>query len=150
MKKFFLILLMITGSFVVFAQKYSGKKQISQKEILNEKYCTGLFKSADGTILDVAAENSGAVGYTNILNWMSGRVAGLRIFTLPNGSRVPYIRGRLATIFIDENLVDESYFNALSVNEIAMIKVINGPFAGSPGNGEGGLIAIYRIKAEQE
>jgi hypothetical protein len=148
MKKFFVLLVLITGTLVVTAQKYSGKKEISQKEILNEKYCTGLFKSSDGTILDLAADNSGAKGYTNILNWMAGRVAGLRIITLPNGNRVPHIRGRLATIFIDESIVDVSFLNTLSVNDIAMIKVITGPFSGAPGNDGGGVIAIYTIKGE--
>jgi len=40
--------------------------------------------------------------------------------------------------------------NFLSVNDIAMIKVIKGPFVGAIGNGGGGTIAIYTIKAGDE
>jgi len=46
--------------------------------------------------------------------------------------------------------MDPSYLNVLSVNDIAMIKVIKGPFAGAIGNGGGGTIAIYTIKANDE
>ena len=35
-------------------------------------------------------------------------------------------------------------------DDIAMIKVIKGPFAGAVGNGGGGVIAIYTLKGEDE
>ena len=120
----------------------------SYKEILNEKYSTGLFKSADGTIIDIAAEN--VQPYFNILDWLDGRIAGLQVYNTRGGVRIPVIRGSIATIFLDEIRLDPSYLNILSVNDIAMIKVIKGPFAGAVGNGGGGVIAIYTLKGEDE
>jgi outer membrane receptor protein involved in Fe transport len=55
-----------------------------------------------------------------------------------------------ATIFVDEMQMDPSYLNFISVNDIGMIKVIKGPFAGAIGNGGGGTIAIYTIRADDD
>ena len=60
------------------------------------------------------------------------------------------IRGSVAGIFVDEFRIDASFLNSLSVHDIAMIKVIKGPFAGAIGGGGGGTIAIYTFKAEDE
>jgi hypothetical protein len=60
------------------------------------------------------------------------------------------IRGSVATIFVDEIRMDASFLNSLAVNDIGMIKVIKGPFAGAIGNGGGGTIAIYTIRGEDD
>ena len=147
MKKIFLIILIaITGS-SVFAQSYRGQTQKSPEDKLNEKYCTGLFKSAHGTIFDIQNEPS-AAGYLNILDWLQGRVAGLQIYTHRSGTRVPYIRGNAATIFVDEMQMDPRLFNSIPFNDIAMIKVIKTSFAGSFGNRS--AVAIYTIEPEDE
>ena len=84
------------------------------------------------------------------MDWLDGRIAGLRVYNGRGGIRIPVIRGSVATIFLDEMRLDPSYLNILSVNDIAMIKVIKGPFAGAVGNGGGGVIAIYTLKGEDE
>jgi hypothetical protein len=147
MKKIFLIAAVFTISVATMAQKYSSRVK-SPNEILNEQYANGMFKSADGTIFNIQSENVAA--YFNILDWLDGRVAGLQVFFSRNGIRVPVIRGSAATIFVDEMRMDASYLNILSVNDIAMVKIIKGPFAGAIGNGGGGTIAIYTIKADDE
>ena len=149
MKKFFVIAtLLFTITFAATAQKYSASKAKSPKEILNDQYATGMFKSTDGTVFDI--ENENVQAYFNILDWLEGRVAGLQVFVSRSGIRVPVIRGSVATIFVDEMRMDASFLNMLSVHDIAMIKVIKGPFAGAIGNGGGGTIAIYTIKGEDE
>lgn len=148
MKKILLITTLFTIGISAFAQVNLSKSPNSRKEILNEQYASGLFKNAEGTIIDV--ENENVQGYLNILDWLNGRVAGLQIFVTRSGIRVPVIRGSAATIFVDEMQMDPSYLNFISVNDIGMIKVIKGPFAGAIGNGGGGTIAIYTIKADDE
>ena len=148
MKKILLITTLFTIGISAFTQVNLSKTPNSRKEILNEQYASGLFKNAEGTIIDV--ENENVQGYLNILDWLNGRVAGLQIFVTRSGIRVPVIRGSAATIFVDEMRMDPLYLNFLSVNDIAMIKVIKGPFAGAIGNGGGGTIAIYTIKADDE
>ena len=144
MKKILLIAALFTIGFTTMAQINLSKSLKSPKEILNERYASGLFKSAEGTIFDIENENVGA--YLNILDWLDGRVAGLQVFVTRSGIRVPVIRGSVATIFVDEMQMDPSFLNSLSVNDIGMIKVIKGPFAGAIGNGGGGTIAIYTIR----
>ena len=148
MKKILLITALFTIGFSTVAQINLSKSSRSYKEILNEQYASGLFKNAEGTIIDV--ENEHVQGYLNILDWLNGRVAGLQIYLTRSGIRVPVIRGSAASIFVDEMRMDPSYLNMLSVNDIAMIKVIKGPFAGAIGNGGGGTIAIYPIKADDD
>jgi len=148
MKKMVILMAVIALVSAASAQKYTGTGQDNTKEILNNKYATGLFKSADGTILDV--ENENVQAYFNILDWLDGRVAGLQVYTLRTGLRIPVIRGSIVQIYVDEIRTDASFLNALSVNDIAMVKVIKSPFAGAAGNGGGGVIAIYTIRAEEE
>jgi len=147
MKKIFLIAALITITIGAMAQKYTSRAK-SPKELLNDKYTSGLFTNAEGTIFDIENETVGA--YFNILDWLEGRVAGLQVFVSGSGVRVPVIRGSVATIFVDEMRMDALFLNALPVNDIAMIKVIKGPFAGAVGNGGGGTIAIYTIRADEE
>ena len=147
MKKILLIATLITTTICAMAQtRLSSPK--SPKEILNDRYTSGLFKNAEGTIFDIEKEN--VQSYFNILDWLEGRVAGLQVVVSRNGGRVPVIRGSAATIYVDEMRMDASFLNSLSVNDIGMIKVIKGPFAGAIGNGGGGTIAIYTIRADEE
>ena len=147
MKKIFLIAALFTTTLAAMAQiRVSDRK--SPEEILNDRYTSALFKNAEGTIFDI--ENENVQSYINILDWLQGRVAGLQVYTSWSGIRVPVIRGSVATIYVDEMRMDASFLNSLSVNDIGMIKVIKGPFVGAIGNGGGGTIAIYTIRADEE
>ena len=148
MKKILLITALFTIGFSSLAQITLSKNSKSRNEILNDQYASGMFKNAEGTIINV--ENENAQAYFNILDWLNGRVAGLQVFVTWGGVRVPVIRGSIATIYVDEMRMDPSFLNAFSVNDIAMIKVIKGPFAGAIGNGGGGVVAIYTIRADEE
>jgi len=147
MKKILFIAALFTITLATVGQTQVRNSK-SPKEILNDRYSSGLFKNAEGTIFDI--ENENVQSYFNILDWLQGRVAGLQVFTSWSGIRVPVIRGSVATIYVDEMRMDASFLNSLSVNDIGMIKVIKGPFAGAIGNGGGGTIAIYTIRADEE
>ena len=148
MKKILLLAALFTIGFISIAQVRVSRYPKSQKEILNDQYASGMFKTTEGTIIDV--ENENVQAYFNILDWLEGRVAGLQVFVSRNGTRVPVIRGSVASIYVDEMRLDAGFLNSLSVNDIAMIKVIKGPFAGAIGNGGGGVIAIYTFRGEDE
>ena len=150
MKKILLLAFVSLLSFSLIAQRYSGKGNISTEEKLNNEYCTGLFKTYDGTIIDLLNDNESANSYLNILDWLQGRVAGLQIYYTRYGTPVPFIRNSRASLFVDEIPVDAAYVRMLSVSDIAMIKIIKGPFAGAVGNGGGGTIAIYTIRGDNE
>jgi hypothetical protein len=131
------------------AQSYRGSQQKqTAEEKLNDLYCTGLFHSTDGTILDVTSSISSR-GYFNILEWLQGRVAGLQIQTSRSGILYPVIRGNVPGVYVDEMPVPINYLSFLNVNDIAIIKVIKTPFYGGF-NGGGGAIAIYTIGTEEE
>ncbi len=151
MKRTALLVFVSVFSLILFAQRYTGKNYISPQERLNNKYCTGLFKTYDGTIIDLANDNkTTANSYLNILEWLQGRVAGLQIYYTRYGIAVPFIRNSRASIFVDEMPVDPGFLNDLPVTDIGMIKIINQPFVGAVGNGGGGTIAIYTIKGDDE
>lgn len=151
MKKIFLIATLALSGLSVLAQSYRGENDRNTKsraDILNDEYCSPLFKNADGVILDLTEDNTGAISYLNILDWMQGRVAGLQVYTLRNGLRIPYIRGSRADVFVDEMRVDAGFLNALSVSDIAIIKVIRSPFTG--GIGSNSAVAIYTLRGDEE
>ncbi len=150
MKKIILLSFVSMLSVAIIAQRYSGKNHISPQEKLNNEYCTGLFKTYDGTIIDLLNENESADSYLNILEWLQGRVAGLQIYYTRYGTPVPFIRNTRASIFVDEIPVDAGFLSSLPVSDIAMVKIIKQPFAGAIGNGGGGVIAVYTIKGDDE
>jgi hypothetical protein len=148
MKKIVLLISASVLSLVLFAQRYPG--YISPKEKLNDEYCSGPFKTYDGTIIDLVNENETAKSYLNILEWLQGRVAGLQIYYTRYGLPVPFIRNTRAGIFVDEMPVDAGYLTNLPTTDIAMIKIIKQPFVGAVGNGGGGVIGIYTLKGDGE
>ncbi|HEV8506080.1 MAG TPA: hypothetical protein VGQ53_11790 [Chitinophagaceae bacterium] len=150
MKKIVLLISASVLSLVLFAQRYPGHTHISPEEKLNNEYCSGLFKTYDGTIIDLASQNESAKSYLNILEWLQGRVAGLQIYYTRYGTPVPFIRNTRANIFVDEMPVDAGYIDNLPTTDIAMIKIIKQPFVGAVGNGAGGVIAIYTLRGDDE
>ena len=150
MKKLFLILILFVMALPVFSQQRIARP-FSRAQVLNEKYCSSLFASPDGEYFDLLDEgtNIAAISYLNILDWLQGRVAGLRVFTTRDLVRIPFIRNALATVYIDEVRVSYDYLNLLPVSDIAMVKVIKGSFVGNPG-AAAGAIAIYTIQGDDE
>jgi len=150
MKKIALLVFASVLSFTVFAQRYPGNMGISTQEKLNNEYCSGLFKTHEGTIIDLANDNETAKSYLNVLEWLQGRVAGLDIYYTRSGTPIPFIRNTRASIFVDEIPVDAGYINNLPVADIAMIKIIKQPFIGTVSNGGGGVVAIYTLKGDDD
>ncbi len=116
------------------------------KQKLDEELSSGAFRSFNETVFDFVNEDQHAEGYSNILQWLQGRVAGLQLRMDTNGDLVPIIRGSQVGIYIDEMPSDAAMLNGFSVSDIAMVKVIKGFFAGGIGGGGGGAVAIYTKK----
>lgn len=151
MKKILLsVVILLSGYLAAFSQKRIVSAKTVQEK-LNEEYCSGLFNTVDGIYFDLLDNQtaSSASGYFNILDWLQGRVAGLQVYTLRNNVRLPLIRNSLAGVFVDEVQVDPGYLNSLPVTDIAMIKVIKGPFLGGFSS-PGGAIAIYTVGTDEE
>jgi outer membrane receptor protein involved in Fe transport len=73
----------------------------------------------------------------------------MQVYTTRNNGRIPFIRNSRAGIYVDEILMDADFLNSLPVTDIAMIKIIKGPFAGGF-NSPGGVIAIYTVGTDDE
>jgi len=141
-----LIILFIHSAFFAAAQKTGEIRSI--ETALNEEYSSGIFKTTDGTVIPVEG-TPGINSYINILNFLQGRVAGLRVQTTRNNILIPVIRGQQATLFVDELQVTPGYLSALPVSDIAMAKIFKTPLSLSPNNAP--AIAIYLIRpAEKE
>ena len=147
MKNTFFAFLLLNLSLAGWAQ--GNKQPLTREEYLNETYCSGLFKTTEGTYFDFENDDNttSAVSYLNVLDWLQGRVAGLQIYNYYN-LRIPVIRNRIATVFVDEMRVDLDYLNSLPIADIAMIKIIKTPFLGNWG-AAGGAIAVYTKDGEE-
>ena len=149
MSKLFFILVLFPITVTINAQDYKGRERSQPlSEKLNELYCSGLFRTTDGVILDVASDPS-AKTYFNILDWLPGRVAGVQVITTSSGIRIPLVRNSIPALFIDEIPISYSLLSSINSNDIAMIKIIKTPFFGGF-NGAGGAIAIYTYVVEEE
>ncbi|MFT3678819.1 MAG: Plug domain-containing protein [Ferruginibacter sp.] len=149
MKKYILIFLLLPVCLFSEAQVQRSKITMSKEQQLNEEYCSGLFKTTDGNILNIADDPT-TQGYLNILYWLQGRIAGLSVYNSHTGVAVPYIRNQRATVYLDEIPVLFSLLNTIPTADIAMVKVIKGPFAGNMIYGVGGAIAVYTMKGGDE
>ena len=147
MRNLMIIALFLTLSAPLFAQQKYQPVRTALEE-LNEKYTSGLFRNVHSTDFDLENDNANVSGYLNILNWLQGRVAGLQVYNY-RGMQIPVIRNYVAQVYVDEMRVDPSFLNMLSVNDIALVKVIKQPFMGGF-NGAGGAIAVYTKRGEGE
>jgi hypothetical protein len=150
MKKIVLAFVVFTCSITAFTQTRISQPKTKAQQ-LNETYCSGLFSTEDGVYFDLQNDQSAqsARSYLNVLDWLQGRVAGLTIYLSRFNELIPFIRNSRAGIFVDEVQVNPGYLNALPVADIAMIKIIKGPFAGGF-NSPGGAVAIYTIKGDDD
>lgn len=142
--------LFFTGMLMVVAAAAQHARPATKEDLLNDTYCTGLFRTANATYFDLMEEPdaSSSSGYLNILDWLQGRVAGLQIYQGRNNVSIPYIRNQRAAVYVNEVRVDYDFLSALSPNDIAMIKVMKGISNAVPG-GAGGTIAIYTIRGDE-
>ncbi len=104
----------------------------SKTEKLNNELTSGMFQSMNETIIDFVNESQPIESYTNIVDFLAGRVSGL---TVSNG--VPKIRNSEVSIYWNEMKVSSDHLTSINVRDIAMVKVFKG--AGLLGN----AIAIY-------
>ncbi|WP_413531579.1 hypothetical protein [Empedobacter brevis] len=110
----------------------------SKTEQLNNELSTGMFQSINETIIDFVNESQPIEGYTNIADFLAGRVAGL---TVSNG--VPKIRNSDVAIYWNEMKVSSDNLNSINVRDIAMVKIFKG-------NGLlGNAIAIYSKRGKE-
>ncbi|HTN08976.1 hypothetical protein [Agriterribacter sp.] len=121
----------------------------SNKEKLNEKLSSGMFRSMNENVFDFVNENQDAMSYQNILQWLQGRVAGLQV-QMQGGDYVPIIRGSRVELYLDEMRVDPGMISSLPVSNIAMVKVIKGGFVGGVGGGGGSAVAIYTRRGDTQ
>jgi len=100
------------------------KKKSDATKKLHNNLSSGVFSTMNAKIFDFVNENEDVVSYSNIMQWLQGRAAGLTFQTDNSGNIVPYMRGAAAGIYLDEMKTDIEAISALSVTDIAMVKVI--------------------------
>jgi hypothetical protein len=121
--------------------KVIGKtKTLKQK--LEEQYTSGFFSGADGYTFTME-DDPFAQSASSVLDYLRGKVAGLQIG--PTGTSATW-RGSETSIFLNETTTDIGMLQSVSMNDVALIKVLRPPFFGATGGGAGGAIAIYTKK----
>lgn len=146
-----LLVVMACGLFLA-AEAQKQERPLTRSEELNRAYCRGLFATADGTYFDMMDPkvSTGSAAFLNILDFLEGRVPSLTIRKLEDNVRVPFIRGAKASIFLNEIPINPGALTSIPVTDVAMIKVIRGPFAGGAGTATGGAVAIYTINSDSD
>jgi hypothetical protein len=115
----------------------------SEKDKLENELSSNPFRGFNETVFDFVNEDQHIQGYTNILQWMEGKVNGLYFKRNSSGDVIPYLRNSPTSIYIDETLADGSRLDVFPVTDIAMIKIIRGYFVGDVEGRGNGAILIY-------
>lgn len=112
-------------------------------EKFEEERVTGLFRSPDAVSFD-GTESNQFIGWSNILDWLKGRVAGLTV--QPAGDAVNYNliwQGGQTILFLNEMQVDAQTLTMVPMADIAYVKVMRPPFYGAYLGGAGGAVCVY-------
>jgi hypothetical protein len=115
-------------------------KTKSTVQAMDEKYASGMFKSADAYQFDLVNDPF-ASSAMNIFQYLQGKVAGLQI-SQSGGSASLQWRGGSPQLYLDEIQTDVNMISGIPVSDVAYIKVFRPPFVGGFGGGNG-AIAIY-------
>ena len=110
------------------------------KELMDEKYASGLFSGGDAYSFDLVNDRLSSAAL-NIFTYLQGKVAGLQIMSQGNNTSLSW-RGGTPQVYIDEIQTDVSMLQNIPVTDIAYVKVFRPPFMGGFG-GSGGAIAVY-------
>ena len=122
----------------------SAKAKPTEKT-LDQKYATGIFSGGDGYQFDMI-NNTSALGYMNVFQYLQGRVPGLQV-QMSGGTTTLGWRGGEPLIYLDQMPVDTDLISTLPVSDIAYIKVFRPPFMGGTGGGNG-AIAIFTRRGD--
>ncbi len=119
------------------------------KEILDDKYTSGLFKDNNGYAFNVMDDATGK-GSIDVLHYLQSQVPGLTMsHSLTPGDTTSLTwREGSPDIFLNEMPSDAYTIQNISMTDIAYIKVFRPPFMGAAGSGPSGAIAIYTLKPE--
>ncbi len=119
-------------------------KTKSPKQLLEEKYTSGLFTGGNSIDFDLVNDPF-APSALDIFAYLQGKVAGLQI-SQNGGETTMRWRDGTPQVYLDEMSTDVSMISGINVNDIAYVKVFRPPFMGGSGGGSGGAIAIYTRK----
>ena len=111
-------------------------KTASKTEKLNNELSSGMFKSINETVIDFVNDNKNANAYSNIFDFLAGKIAGLTT-TLKQGVVTPMIRNGNVTVYLNEMRLSNETLSSININDIALVKIYKG--SGLLGN----AIAIY-------
>lgn len=130
-----------------------GYKKTKLQE-LEEEYVSGPFSGDANKVMDMTEEN--LESYLNILDYLQFRVPGLQIQLLSgdagSGYRVTYraqasvsdLRDSML-IYLNEVPTDVDVLSTIPAKDIVLVKIF-GSLAAAPGNGSGGVLAVYTKK----
>jgi len=116
----------------------------SKKELLNEKYTTGVFQNQNATELDLINDPL-STSYTDLISYIEGKVPGLTYDHV--ASKFLWMRNRAGengpTLYLNEMPTTYDMLSSIAVANVAFIKVFRPGFVGGAGSGTGGAIVIY-------
>ena len=132
---------LMANSKVMSAVTITAKAKTA-KDKMEEKYVSSLF-SGDAVSFDLVNDPLSSA-YTDIFQYLQGRVAGLQI-NMNGGEPALSWRGGAPALYLNEMRADASLLQSTPVSDIAYIKVFR-PGSSIVSGGGGGVISIYTRK----
>lgn len=113
----------------------------SRAEQFDEMYSSALFQAGDERLISILDDPT-AIGFPNVLAYLQGRVAGLRITTSGFNNGTAQWRGSPVTFFLDEVRVSLEQVANIPMADVAIVKAYPPPFMGAA-LAAGGALAVY-------
>ncbi len=126
-----------------------NSKTKSAKELLDDKYTSGLFKGNNGFAFDLLNDET-AKGSLDVFHYLQSQVPGLTVSQSlePGDTTALTWREGSPEIFLNEMPSDAYSIQHIQMTDIAYIKVFRPPFMGSSGSGPSGAIVVYTRKPD--
>lgn len=127
-------------------------KPKTRSEELNERYTSSLYSGMDAYQLNVI-DDPNATSSLSVLNYLEGKVPGLRVFNVFSTSVKPDAnkpvvtwRGEDVVFMLNEMPSDVQTIFTLPMSQVAMIKVFRNSFFGYKSGAGGNVAVIYTKK----
>jgi hypothetical protein len=134
-------------------------RQKTLQEKMDEEYTSGFFSGGDEMSF-INQDNEFEKSAPDVLTYLQGRVAGLQVSSMGPDASVTW-RGSPTSLYLNQMATDANQLKAISLSDVAMVKVFRPPFLGDFGtptistnstsgtpnvsntSGAGGAIAVY-------
>lgn len=119
----------------------------SRRQLLDEKYTSGVFSGGDARIIDVEQDPYASIN-PDIFTFIATKAPGIIVQQGSDGQRTFQWRNTNVLLYLDQLQIDPSIIQNYTMQNIAYVKIFPPPFFGAIGQGSVGAICFYSKRGD--